>query len=121
MVVSGVCPFCGEFKERDMDITKEEFEDYQNGKPIIAAFPKLTSFDREFIITGMCDSCQSDFFNMPTPDNAEEFGEVLGECQICGLVIWSKKNAVKGKPGIYKCKACHCKHRLVNGALIEDE
>jgi len=40
-------------RERDLDVTQEQFDAWENGVLIQEAFPNLSSDDREFIMTGI--------------------------------------------------------------------
>jgi hypothetical protein len=48
--------YSGIVRTRDLDITEEQIEAYQNGALIQNAFPDLSDTDREFLLTGITTS-----------------------------------------------------------------
>ncbi len=49
--------YSGITREREIDITQEQFDNYEkNGMLIHRAMPNLSASDREFIMTGMTDA-----------------------------------------------------------------
>ncbi len=60
-VVKERCPFCGQYHQVSVDtegFTKWAFE----GALIQDAMPKASAETREFLISGMCPSCQKKIF-----------------------------------------------------------
>ena len=102
MVLAQNCPFCG--KETTLEVNEESYTAYQNGLEIISAFPDVDVFGREFIITGMCYSCQEKTFHKPLPQHALAWGKLLGECDCCGANIYEKEDL--GPDGKYRCATC---------------
>lgn len=52
--VTRKCPFTGEVKTRELDITDEELRRYNVGNVLIQhAFPRLNAEEREFVKTGI--------------------------------------------------------------------
>jgi len=45
-----------------LDITIEQVQEWMNGKLIQDAFPNLTAVEREFLISGMSEAEQKEFF-----------------------------------------------------------
>jgi len=45
--------FTGTVRTLDLDVTKEEFENWQNGMLIQDAMPQLSEDEREFLMTGL--------------------------------------------------------------------
>lgn len=63
MVVRNQCPFCGNVTDKNLDVTKEQLVRYYNREDLIQnIFPNLSPDEREFIMTGYCDSCQEKIF-----------------------------------------------------------
>ena len=58
-------PLTGIVNEKDLDITQEQYDNWNNGMLIQRAMPHLTSEEREFLITGLL--------------NTEEFYKFIGE------------------------------------------
>lgn len=58
-------PLTGIVNEKDLDITQEQYDNWNNGMLIQRAMPHLTSEEREFLITGLL--------------NTEEFNKFIGE------------------------------------------
>ena len=62
VILQTVCPFCGKkrklvFNGAKADEYKKGRKAYEAGYHIQAAFPTFTASEREFILTGICDSC----------------------------------------------------------------
>lgn len=49
------CPFCGEVQ--NIQVTSQQFFDWQHGKLVQDAFPQLSASQREVLLTGICDDC----------------------------------------------------------------
>jgi len=59
--VTKKCCFCG--CEGNLIVSAEGYYLWAHeGISVQNAFPELTSSEREFLITGMCDTCQARFF-----------------------------------------------------------
>jgi hypothetical protein len=58
--ISGHCIFCG--KGNEVEVSTREYMDWQNGKLIQNAMPNTSLEIREFLISGMCPSCQVKIF-----------------------------------------------------------
>jgi len=56
MQITRVSMFTGVERTLDIDVTKEQLDDYANGTLIQVAFPNLSPSDREFIKTGATDA-----------------------------------------------------------------
>jgi DNA polymerase II large subunit len=64
--IRGKCRSCTNVIE--FTVSTEGFNDYfQNGKKVQDAFPTLTSAQREYLISGICDQC----FNRMFPPDQE--------------------------------------------------
>ena len=61
--VSRVSPFTGIGHTKILPITRQQVEDWRNGKLLQCAFPQLDADDREFLMTGITG-----------PEWNEEFG-----------------------------------------------
>lgn len=109
------CPFCG--KETTVEVDKEGYSAYLAGVDIVEAFPDMSSFDREVLITGMCYDCQSSTFNRPKP--GEDWGKCLGECTCCGCSVWESKNKLEN--GLYFCRSCGTRMSLDGDSLVDVE
>ena len=62
VILQTVCPFCGKkhklvFNGAKADEYKKGRTAYEAGYRIQDAFPTFTASEREFILTGICDSC----------------------------------------------------------------
>lgn len=111
MTVSKVCKFCGNVESHDY--TENELKNYKHGMPIAEAMPTRNSFEREFMVSGLCFSCQSETFHKPMP--GEHCGKELGECPECGCSIYEND----GSDGVYKCATCFAKLKEKDGVLVE--
>lgn len=49
------CPFCGHANE--IEVNEEDYWDYDDGVSAIIAFPYLSTYEREALITGLCPHC----------------------------------------------------------------
>lgn len=112
------CPFCG--KENTMHVDMHDYTKWQSGLNIQHAFPDMSSFDREVLVSGICYTCQEQVFGRPSPDNEDEWGDELGECVNCGVPIYSKHNAIGDT---LKCGHCYVNMILDKdmGILLEEE
>ena len=67
----GNCAVCG--RKMGLGLTEAEIEGYQryvnDDEDLEDALPKLNLFEREFILSGMCPDCQSNFFRKPLPQD----------------------------------------------------
>lgn len=52
----------GKIHEMDLDITENQLKNYNAGMLVQNAFPNLTPTEREFLITGMSEKEQREFF-----------------------------------------------------------
>lgn len=63
MLVKRTSPFSGITRERELDITPEQWTQYTKGEGLIQnIFHNLSASDREFIITGITDDEWNDTF-----------------------------------------------------------
>ena len=62
MQITRVSMVTGVERTLDIDVTKEQLDDYANGLLVQVAFPNLSPSDREFIKTGMTDAEWSEVF-----------------------------------------------------------
>lgn len=56
--------FTGTVRTLDLDVTKEEFENWQNGMLIQDAMPRLSVDEREFLMTGFIRGEWDKFMNL---------------------------------------------------------
>jgi hypothetical protein len=49
------CPFC--HKEQAIEVNRIGYDKWRNGTLIQDAFPELTKFQRELMISGCCQEC----------------------------------------------------------------
>lgn len=82
------CPFCN--KTSRLSYRPEDLQAYRSGKNIREAFPKMNSFERELLISGICFDCQEQVFNTPAPGHEAQWGDRITECGCCGAPIWEK-------------------------------
>lgn len=50
-----ICPMC--LSSNELEVSKQGFKDYDNGALIQNAFPTLTPDQREFLLSGICNTC----------------------------------------------------------------
>ena len=55
MLIERIHPFTGVVNIREIPVTPEQLEDWENGTLIQNAMPNLSASDREFIKTGLVD------------------------------------------------------------------
>ena len=53
MQITRKSPFSGKTQTREIDVTQEQLDAWQNGKLIQQAMPNVAAADREFIKTGI--------------------------------------------------------------------
>lgn len=93
------CSFCG--KLSSIEITAEQKTQVDIGTPLLAVKPALTSFEREFFITGMCPKCCEKIFNIPTKEHEAEWGDFVKTCDCCDCRLY-EKDIEAGH-----CPSCH--------------
>ena len=71
------CPFCGKISQIVCD--EDSLAKYNGGALIQDAFPEMSPFEREALISGMCYDCQTSFFN----EEDDEDDECEDECDSC--------------------------------------
>ena len=65
MIIQKENIFTGTWRTLDLDVTKEEFENWQNGMLIQEAMPRLSEDEREFLMTGLIGEEEWDKFMNP--------------------------------------------------------
>ena len=65
MIIQKENLFTGTWRTLDLDVTKEEFENWQNGMLIQDAMPRLSEDEREFLMTGLIGEEEWDKFMNP--------------------------------------------------------
>jgi hypothetical protein len=65
MIIQKENIFTGTWRTLDLDVTKEEFENWQNGMLIQDAMPRLSEDEREFLMTGLIGEEEWDKFMNP--------------------------------------------------------
>ena len=68
MLVTRKSILTGIVRSRELDITEEQFEAWQNGALIQDAMPQLSVSDREFLINGVTDAEWSQTFGEEDED-----------------------------------------------------
>ena len=58
--VIGDCPFCR--KEVEVKVPLEGFLNWRQGELVQKAFPHISATTREFLISGICPTCQDKVF-----------------------------------------------------------
>ena len=97
-----MCPVCGEVETIQLEISDEDNLAVEAGVKELKDCVQPGTFEKEVFISGMCYSCQEKTFNRPAPGHEGEWGEVVGECEVCGCPIY-KKDMDNGK-----CPQCSC-------------
>lgn len=69
------CPLCGAVSFVSCD--EQAWDQYEHGALAQDAFADLSIWERESIISGMCEHCQIQFFEV------EDLDDCSGECDIC--------------------------------------
>lgn len=54
------CPFCGTTSHLSVDA--ESYNKFKQGELVQQAFPNMSTYDRELLITGLCINCQNQMF-----------------------------------------------------------
>lgn len=55
IILSRTCSLCN--KQHSIEVSKEAYDNWNNGMNIQNAFPNLSIDERELIITGFCSEC----------------------------------------------------------------
>ena len=63
MEIAKKSKFTGKLNEMNLPITDAQLENWKNGMLIQHAMPNLSSMQKEFLITGMSEEEQDDFYN----------------------------------------------------------
>lgn len=58
--IGGPCSVCG--TRILVTVTTKQLTDWQNGELIQRVMPELSSGEREFLMSGTCDSCFNEMF-----------------------------------------------------------
>lgn len=107
VIVEKKCPFCD--KDVSLEVEEEGLDMYNSGVNITQAFPDLSDFDREKIITGMCDDCQSKTWHRPKPGD-DSWGALIGSCPQCDANVYElmDANVSPEYPKMtHKCAQCY--------------
>lgn len=75
MIITRRCPLCG--KLTSVMCAESAWKSYQDGALAQDAFPDMDVFNRETLISGMCEPCQMRFFIEDDDEDCD------GECDIC--------------------------------------
>lgn len=65
MIIKRVSMLSGKTHERDIQVTEEQLDLFENGVLVQNAFPHLNASDREFIMTGVTDEEWDSAFGKP--------------------------------------------------------
>lgn len=65
MEISKRSPITKKVTTRDLDVTQEQFDRWNQGESIQSVFTNLSASDREFLLTGMTDE------DWPSPEEEE--------------------------------------------------
>ena len=76
VVVSMVCPFCG--NEHTVEVSEYAFYQWQDGACIQTVMPTLSATEREQLISHICPACQDKFFD--EDDAEEDEGDDINAC-----------------------------------------
>lgn len=68
VAVSGPCYSCG--KPQTVFVKKADLDRFRNGEFAQDCFPYLPAGEREFLISGICDSCWDEMF--PSEDDDDD-------------------------------------------------
>jgi len=60
MTIVTECPFCG--CVNFINVSDNEYREWQNGELVQKAFPKLSAGEREMLISGICPDCWDNMF-----------------------------------------------------------
>ena len=60
VIITRVCPFCG--KDYQVVVFEEDYVRCLEGDLVQDCFPYLSATDREFLISGICPTCQDSIF-----------------------------------------------------------
>lgn len=74
ITIANQCPFCG--KHYTFEVPTAGYDAWRNGALIQNAFPMLSPTEREYFLSGFCDTCQKKIFG------DEEDDEELWEDEI---------------------------------------
>ena len=93
------CVICGAHAAVTVD--EEGYARWRKGELIQRCLPTATRFQREQLVSQMCQDCLSETYNCPK--DGEDWGEQLGECEMCGAPLWEKNRNEEDR---LKCPCC---------------
>ncbi len=80
MEITRISPVSGKRNIRSIPVTRGQYSNWQNGKPIQDAMPNVSREDREFILTGITPEEWKILW--PNPDEAQFHGETISYPEI---------------------------------------
>lgn len=83
ITIAKQCPFCG--KEYTFEVPAEGYYEYimgsliQNAFPTLSqnAFPTLSPTEREYLVSGLCDTCQKEIFGEEEEDDEDSWEDEI--------------------------------------------
>ena len=55
------CPFCG--RGNEVEVNESDYLDWSDGVHVQVAFPYLSKYEKEMLISGICPTCWENIFN----------------------------------------------------------
>ena len=71
MKITRECPMCRKSTTKDLNMTIDQYKRVGGSELIQNVVPHLSAENREFLITGYCDKCQSILFTSPEDEESE--------------------------------------------------
>lgn len=75
ITIAKQCPFCG--KEYTFEVPAEGYYEYRMGSLIQNAFPTLSPTEREYLVSGLCDTCQKEIFGEEEEDDEDSWEDEI--------------------------------------------
>ena len=109
------CTNCHKEKFVQFEISDEDAARIENNETKLKDVLKPGTFQKELFISGFCYECQEKTFNRPAPGHEKEWGEVEGECPVCGAPLYRKDVARD------KCPTCGIKTSAALRDIMSEE
>ena len=69
ITIANQCPFCG--KEYTFKVPTEGYDKYMAGALVQNTFPELSATEREYFVSGICETCQKKVFGEEEEDDED--------------------------------------------------
>ena len=75
ITIANQCPFCG--KEYTFKVPTEGYDKYMAGALVQDAFPTLSATEREYFVSGICETCQKKVLGEEEEDDEDSWEDEI--------------------------------------------